>query len=130
MSDKIDTEGELIDEALDYVYAGFGLPFMAPLPRGRGMRYDPFGDGDWLIWTPREDILARQAEEMRRDLSEFSDAFDVRVSDDARSAAMCRTCKALLVGDREQRGKLEREILAHLHKGENQCQRSEVNPAA
>ncbi len=44
---------------------------------------------------------------------EYGKGFQIQVSSDGRSAAFCRECRKVLVGDRKDRGVLVREIEEH-----------------
>lgn len=57
--------------------------------------------------------LKDTAERLRRRLARYVRDWQVQVSDDARTAATCRHCMALLTGDRARPGRLEREIFTH-----------------
>ncbi len=61
--------------------------------------------------TERETL--KRAELLRVGLRQFARNFDIRVSDDARSGAMCYHCKAMLTGDRANPAKLPRLLRTH-----------------
>lgn len=55
----------------------------------------------------------RKAELLRVALKRFERNFDVRVSDDSRSAGQCRHCNELFIGDRSKPALLAKLLTAH-----------------